>query len=120
MAAPSAPATPFPPAPWPITPASYKADQIERTVSTSNQPLHFVLTGVWNWPFGKTILADNYLERAILGGFNFSGIYQAYSGSPLTLTESSARPTLRRVTFPPIMNPNFTGPARRTASGARV
>ncbi len=53
--------------------ASYKADQIERSVSTSNQPHHFVATGVWNWPFGKTVLANSPVERAILGGFTFSG-----------------------------------------------
>ena len=30
-------------------------------------PQHFVLTGVWNLPFGKTILVGSCLERAILG-----------------------------------------------------
>ena len=69
--------------------ASYPADRIECGVSTSNQPQHFVLTGVWNLPFGKTILDGNSLERAILGGFMFSGIYQVYSGSPLALTATS-------------------------------
>ena len=39
--------------------ASYAADRIERSVSTSNQPQHFVATAVWEMPFGKTILADN-------------------------------------------------------------
>ena len=66
--------------------ASYAADRIERSVSTSNQPQHFVATAVWAWPFGKTILSQNNLERAILGGFKFSGVYQAYSGSPLAIT----------------------------------
>ena len=94
--------------------ASYQADQIERTVSTSNQPQHFVLTGVWNWPLGKTLFADNYLERSILGGFKFSGVYQAYSGSPLALTGSSCQTNAAQSsTCPPTMNPNFSGAARQ-------
>jgi len=93
---------------------SYKADAIERTVSTSNQPQHFVLTTVWDWPFGKTALAENSVERAILGGFKFSGIYQAYSGSPLAITESSTQTNQAQAsTAPPIMNPNFNGPVRQ-------
>jgi hypothetical protein len=93
---------------------SYKADAIERTVSTSNQPQHFVLTTVWDWPFGKTVLADKNLERAILGGFKFSGIYQAYSGSPLALTESTSQTNqAQSSTAPPIMNPNFNGKVRQ-------
>jgi hypothetical protein len=93
---------------------SYKADAIERSVSTSNQPQHFVLTTVWDWPFGRTALAENPVERAILGGFKFSGIYQAYSGSPLAITESSAQTNpAQSSTAPPIMNPNFNGKARQ-------
>jgi hypothetical protein len=93
---------------------SYKADAIERTVSTSNQPQHFVLTTVWDWPFGKSALAGNSMERAILGGFKFSGIYQAYSGSPLAITESSSQTNQAQAsTAPPVMNPNFNGPVRQ-------
>jgi len=92
---------------------SYKADAIEKSVSTSNQPLHFVLTSVWNWPFGKTLLNSNFVERAVLGGFKFSGIYQAYSGSPLTLTETASQTNQAQSTNNPIMNPNFTGSARQ-------
>ena len=62
---------------------------IERTVSTTNQPHHVVVTGVWDLPIGKTVLASNAVERAILGGFKFSEIFQAYSGSPLAITASS-------------------------------
>jgi hypothetical protein len=92
---------------------SFKQDAMEKSVSTSNQPLHFVLTTVWNWPLGKTILNSNTMERAVLGGFKFSGIYQAYSGSPLTLTESTCQTNQAQSTCQPIMNPNFTGSARQ-------
>jgi len=95
--------------------ASYAADRIERTVSTSNQPQHFVVTTVWKWPFGKSVLSENAVERAVLGGFSFSGIYQAYSGSPQMITMSSCNtnPATPSSTFcPPSYNPAFTGPAR--------
>ena len=93
--------------------AHFAADRIERSVSTSNQPLHFVATAVWAWPFGKSILGENAVERAILGGFTFSGVYQAFSGSPLALTESSNQTNPAESNFEPIMNPNFTGAARQ-------
>ena len=95
--------------------ASYPADRIERTVSTSNQPQHFVATTVWKWPFGKSVLADNAVERAVMGGFSFSGIFQAYSGSPLMISMSSCNtnPANANSTFcPPSYNPAFTGTAR--------
>ncbi|HEX4067111.1 MAG TPA: carboxypeptidase-like regulatory domain-containing protein [Acidobacteriaceae bacterium] len=95
--------------------ASYKADQIERAVSTSNQPHHFVATAVWNWPFGKTVLADSHAERAILGGFTFSGVYQAYSGSPLVITASSCQnnPAQASNYCPAALNPSFSGSAHQ-------
>jgi hypothetical protein len=96
--------------------ASYPADRIERGVSTSNQPSHFVTTVVWKAPFGKTILADSALERDVLGGFSFSGIFQYYSGSPIVLTMSTCQslPAAPSSSFcPPSYNTAFTGPARQ-------
>ena len=91
--------------------ATYKADQIERSVSTSNQPHHFVTTAVWNWPFGKSVLAQNPMERAILGGFTFSGVYQLYSGSPLVMTAASCQtnPAQASNYCPVSLASNFTG-----------
>jgi hypothetical protein len=93
--------------------ASSKVDRIERTVSASNQKHHFVATAVWDWPLGKTILANQYLERAIFGGFKFSGVYQQFSGSPLVITEATAQTNPAQSGAPPVMNPNFSGPARQ-------
>jgi hypothetical protein len=92
---------------------SWKADRMERTVSTSNQKLHFVLTTVWDWPLGKTILNKDVYERAILGGFKFSGIYQQYTGSPLAITENSSWTNPAQSGSPAIMNPNFVGQSPR-------
>jgi hypothetical protein len=94
---------------------AYAADRIERTVSTSNQPHHFVTTAVWKWPFGKSVLADNAVERAIMGGFSFSGVFQSYSGSPLMINASSCNtnPATPSSNFcPPSYNTAFNGPAR--------
>jgi hypothetical protein len=92
---------------------SWKADRIERTVSTSNQKLHFVLTSVWDWPLGKTVLNNSAMERAIFGGFKFSGIWQHYTGSPLAITESSAQTNPAQSGAPVIMNPGFVGQSAR-------
>ena len=92
---------------------SFPADLIERGVSTSNQPQHFVLTSVFALPFGKSILGEQPLERAILGGFKLSGIYQAYSGSPLAITGSTCQTNPADQTCEPTLNPNFSGPARQ-------
>jgi hypothetical protein len=90
---------------------SYAADRIERSVSTSNQPHHLVVTGVWNLPIGREVLASNAWERAILGGFKLSESFQAYSGSPLAITGSSCQTNPSQVTCEPTINPSFAGNA---------
>jgi Carboxypeptidase regulatory-like domain len=92
---------------------SFPADRIERSVSTTNQPQHFVLTSVWALPIGKTYLASNATERAILGGFKLSGVYQAYSGSPLAITASACQTNPAQSTCNPTLNPVFKGSARQ-------
>src|SRR6266702_1217391 len=92
--------------------ASYSVDRIERSVSTSNQPQHLVVTGVWDLPVGKTVLAGNPWERAILGGFKFSETLQAFSGSPLQITGSSCQTNPAQSGCPANLNPGFSGPIR--------
>lgn len=92
---------------------SYPADRIERSLSTTDQPAHFVLTSVWALPIGKTYFASSAAERAILGGFNLSGIYQAYSGSPLAITASSCQTNPAQGTCLPTLNPGFSGSPRQ-------
>jgi Carboxypeptidase regulatory-like domain/TonB-dependent Receptor Plug Domain len=88
---------------------SWAADAIERGVSTSNQPQHFVLTGVWDLPFGRTILTDTSYARAILGGFKFSTIFQAYSGSPLAILGSACgtNPAQTSTACEPTLSPGY-------------
>ncbi len=100
----------------------HKADSIERSVSTSNQPHHVVVTGVWDLPFGRTLL-DSGWQRSVFGGFKFSTIYQAFSGSPLPITSSSCGTNPAQTAFSspagacmPTYNPTFAGPARINGS----
>jgi hypothetical protein len=90
----------------------HKADSIERTVSTSNQPNHFVATAVWDLPIGRSILANSPWERAVFGGFKFSQIFQAFSGSPLPITGATCNTNPAQTTCMPSYNPSFAGPAR--------
>jgi hypothetical protein len=93
---------------------SWSPDSIERTVSTSNQPHHFVFTGVENLPFGSGRLGGGHAwSRALLGGFKFSEILQMYSGSPLPIVASSGQLNPAQVTLAPNLNHNFTGSARQ-------
>lgn len=100
------------PAAFSNTGSAWGADQIERSSSTSNQSHHIVVTGVWDMPFGRSIFAGNAWSRAILGGFKFSEIFQAFSGSPLAVTGSSCQTNPAQSTCNPMLNPSFTGSAR--------
>jgi len=91
---------------------AWKADAIERSVSTSNQPQHLVVTGVWDLPLGKSILGNSAWERAIFGGYKFSEIFQAFSGSPLAITGSSCQTNPALGTCMANLNPSFGGPVR--------
>jgi hypothetical protein len=71
-----------------------------------------VVTGVWDLPLGKTVLAGNAWERAILGGFKFSEIFQAFSGSPLAITGSTCQLNPAQSGCPVNVNPAFSGGAR--------
>lgn len=87
---------------------SWSQDAIERSVSTSNQPHHFVFTGVENLPYWH----GSEWSRAIFGGFKFSQILQMYSGSPLAITGSSCQTNQAEATCEPTLNPSFSGSAR--------
>jgi hypothetical protein len=91
---------------------SFPADRIERSVSTTNQPQHLVITGVWDIPMGKTFLASNAVERAVLGGFRFSSIFQAFTGSPLAITASACQTNPAQSTCSPTLNPAWSGKPR--------
>ena len=66
---------------------NWKADRIERSLTTINSPQNVALYGYWNLPFGKgKYLSDSRIGRALLGGFQFSEIFTYNSGTPLAVT----------------------------------
>lgn len=89
-------------------PNAYTQASIERTVSTSSQPHKVVITGVYDLPFGRDIFASHYWQRAVFGGFKFSEIFQAFSGSPLNITAATCGSNPAQGTCLPSYNPNFT------------
>jgi hypothetical protein len=80
------------PAIYAQTTNNWKADRMDRSLSTSNQPQHLVVTGVWDMPFAKTRgdSLGHVLYHDVIGGWKFSEILQAYSGSPLPITGASS------------------------------
>ncbi len=100
------------PAAYSMDGKAYSQDRIERSVSTTNQPEHVVVTGVYALPFGKTVANKYGWERAVFGGFKLSEIFQAFSGSPLAITASSCQTNQALTCNEPNINPQFIGSAR--------
>ncbi|HTV08073.1 MAG TPA: carboxypeptidase-like regulatory domain-containing protein [Candidatus Aquilonibacter sp.] len=86
---------------------AWAQDRIERSLSTTDQPEHFVLTGVYDLPFGRTLAAGSEWERAVLGGFRFSEAFQAFSGSPLYITAASCGTNPAAAICYPTYNPTY-------------
>jgi len=58
-------------------------------------------------PFGRTIANEHFWERALLGGFNLSTVFQAYTGSPLAITGASCNPNPSQTVCMPSYSGNF-------------
>lgn len=89
----------------------HKVDSLDRSLSLANQPQHLVATGVFDSPFGKGRAIDNKYASAVFGGFKFSTIFMAFSGSPLAITAQA--PYLNtsggiQTTAMPFLNPGYT------------
>lgn len=95
------------PAAYSNTGRSWAPDAIERSLSTANQPYNTNISTVWAMPFGRSIANGWAWERAVLGGFQLSGIFQAFSGSPLAITGSSCNTNPAQSQCMPNYNPNF-------------
>lgn len=73
----------------------------QRSVSDNNVPLRFVLSGVWELPFGagKPFLQTGVLARAF-GGWSIAGVYQSQSGLPFTVALPFDNANAGTVSFP--------------------
>jgi hypothetical protein len=66
---------------------------IFRQLSTDDKRFHYVLTPVYELPFGRGRRYLNHTNRLmdeLIGGWSFNGIYQFQSGMPLNLPTNSA------------------------------
>jgi hypothetical protein len=102
---------------------AWKADRMDRSLSTIDSPQNVAAYGVYKLPFGRGgIGASHFLVRALAGGWEFSSILTYSSGYPLTLSSSACTGTTlpNQGTCMPDLNPNFTGPimAQKWGTGA--
>ncbi|MGA2654015.1 MAG: carboxypeptidase-like regulatory domain-containing protein [Terracidiphilus sp.] len=66
---------------------------IWRQLSGTDQRFHYVLTPIYELPFGRGKRLLNHFNRLtddVIGGWAFDGIYQFQSGTPLNLPTNSA------------------------------
>jgi len=95
----------------------HKARSLDRSLSLADQPQKFVFTGTYALPFGKGHIGnDHFLVRALAGGWQMSGIYRIWSGSPLGIVMSSCNTNPSQTTCEPIVNPAFSGKVRINGS----
>lgn len=92
---------------------AWAQDRIDRGLSATSVPQNLSIYGVYKLPAGGKgeFLGDHLLTRAILGGWNLSGIFTYVSGTPLAITSSactsSSEPGAGQCM--PDINPNFAG-----------
>ncbi len=101
------------PAAYAVDGKFHKARSLDRSLSKSDQPQKFVATGVYNLPFGKgKIGGENFIVRSLAGGWQLSGIYRVWSGSPLGVVMNSCNNNPSQQVCEPILNSSFTGRVR--------
>ena len=92
---------------------SYKQDQIDRSLTTTDVPENVSAYGVWEIPLGKGhALGGNRFISAIVGGYQLSSIFTYVSGVPLTLSYGGCTAPLAG-TCEPDYNPSYIGSPRK-------
>ena len=92
---------------------SYKANAIDRSLTTTDLPHNVSAYGVWQLP-GRH--AENAWVRALAGGWQISSIYRFTSGTPFVVTYggcSSPNAGTCEVSY----NPNYSGTGKLNTSG---
>lgn len=88
----------------------HKARSLDRSLSLSDQPHRIVLIGAYDLPFGKGHIGSNsFWVRSLAGGWKTSGIFQANSGSPLSIQANTCNTNPAQNACYPLINPSFTG-----------
>lgn len=89
----------------------HSARSLDKSLSLGDQRHKFAATAAYDLPFGKgkTFGASNWMVNALAGGWKLSGIFQAFSGSPLAITANSCPNNPAASTCQPLLNPNYVG-----------
>jgi len=88
---------------------AWNQNRIDYSLSTLSEPQQLAVFGVYKLPFGKGGFgANNFLVRAVLGGWETSHVAQYLSGMPLTLSSGNCAVTGQGTCMPDI-NPAYTG-----------
>jgi hypothetical protein len=97
---------------------AWAANRIDRSLSLNSQPQNLSIFGVYKLPFGKGgIGQDHFIVRALLGGWDFSSIFQLSSGLPLALVATcNATQNVGQGTCMPDANPGFSGSVRQNGA----
>jgi hypothetical protein len=76
---------------------------LEYVISTQDRPHRFVISGIWELPFGRgrRWLGDPGLTEKIVGGWQLQGIYTAQSGPPLNFGNVLYMGDIHDITLPP-------------------
>ena len=103
------------PAAYNATGKTWAPNRMDRSLSTNSQPQNITIFGVYQSPFGKGgIGADKFVVRALLGGWQFSSIFQYTAGLPIPVVDTcNATQNPGQGTCMPDLNPNFTGSPRQ-------
>jgi hypothetical protein len=96
---------------------AWAPDAIERSLSTTNQPQHVAVTGVYDLPFGRQFASSHEWERAVLGGFRLSEVFQAFSGSPIYITAATCGTNPAAAVCLPTYNPSYPQWGRARING---
>lgn len=88
----------------------HAARSLDKSLSLGDQRHKFVVTGAYDLPFGKGSLGgSNRFTRQAFGGFRLSGIFNAYSGAPLSITMNSCNTNPSSNACYPLLNSNYSG-----------
>jgi hypothetical protein len=93
---------------------SYPKNRIDRSISINDQPQNLSIYGVYSSHYGKGSPGGSHMiDRALLGGWQTSLIFQYSSGLPLaTVASCNSTQNVGQGTCMPDVNPNFHGNVR--------
>ncbi len=77
----------------------FQADDLrpQEVISDFDRPHRFVVSGIWEIPFARNMSA---LPKAILGGWQFSGVYTYQTGAPINWGNIIFRGDIKNIALP--------------------